>query len=60
MKTVTELVDAELAELKKVTKNLKDEDRAILLAVNTKSEQVELQKKVIQLQEKLESLNAQI
>lgn len=57
MRVVSDLVSDELTELKKVTRNLDNEERAILLAINAKSEQLEMQKKVIELEEKLKNLN---
>jgi len=57
MHVVSDLVNDELTELKKVTRNLDNEERAILLAINAKSEQLEMQKKVIELEEKLKNLN---
>lgn len=57
MRVVSDLVNDELTELKKVTRNLDNEERAILLAINAKSEQLEMQKKVIELEEKLKNLN---
>lgn len=53
IRTVSELLNDELSELKKVTHQLDREERAILLAINAKSEQLEMQKKVIELEEKL-------
>lgn len=53
MQVVSELVNDELSELKKLTRNLDREERAILLAINAKSEQLEMQKRVIELEEKL-------
>lgn len=57
MSVVSDLINDELAELKKVTRNIDDEKRAILLAINAKSEQLEMQKKVIELEEKLKNLS---
>lgn len=57
MRVVSDLVNDELTELKKVTRNLDNEERAILLAINAKSEQLEMQKKVIELEEKLKDLS---
>lgn len=56
MKTVADLVSEQLDSLKSITNGLDSEKRAVLLAINTVSEQVELQKKVIELEEKIESL----
>lgn len=58
MKTVTDLVNDELNELKKLTQRLDNEERAMLLAINAKSEQLEMQKQVIQLQEELDNLRS--
>lgn len=57
MRVVSDLINDELTELKKVTRSLDNEERAILLAINAKSEQLEMQKKVIELEEKLKNLN---
>lgn len=56
MRTVTELINDELSELKKVTRNLDNEERAVLLAINAKSEQLEMQKRVIELEEQLNNM----
>lgn len=56
MKTVVELVSEQLDSLKSITNGLDSEKRAVLLAINTVSEQLELQKKVIELEEKIELL----
>lgn len=57
MRVVSDLINDELVELKKVTRSLDNEERAILLAINAKSEQLEMQKKVIELEEKLKNLS---
>ncbi|HLQ75567.1 MAG TPA: cell division protein ZapA [Alloiococcus sp.] len=57
MRVVSDLINDELTELKKVTRSLDNEERAILLAINAKSEQLEMQKKVIELEEKLKNLS---
>jgi len=56
MKTVSELVSEKLDSLESITNGLDSEKRAVLLAINTVSEQVELQKKVIELEEKIDFL----
>lgn len=57
MRVVSDLINDELTELKKVTRSLDNEECAILLAINAKSEQLEMQKKVIELEEKLKNLS---
>lgn len=60
MQVVVEIIQAELAELKKLTHKLDDERRAMLLAINAKSEQLELEKEVIQLRDQLQQLQEKL
>lgn len=57
MRTVSDLINDELSELKKLTHRLDSEERAVLLAINAKSEQLEMQKRVIELEEKFNNLS---
>jgi len=60
MQVVVEIIQAELDELKKLTHKLDDERRAMLLAINAKSEQLELEKEVIQLRDQLQQLQEKL
>lgn len=53
METVSQLVNEQLDQLKALTRGLDAESRAILLALNTVSEQIELQQKISRLEEQL-------
>ncbi|GAA6237535.1 cell division protein ZapA [Apilactobacillus micheneri] len=52
MKTVTELMNEQLNQLKELSPDIDKADAAILLAFNAFSEQVKLQNKVNQLEKK--------
>ncbi|MCC5894632.1 MAG: cell division protein ZapA [Alkalibacterium sp.] len=56
MKTVAETVDEQLLQVKEMTKGLSSEKQAILLAINTVSDQLSLQKELEDLKEKMEQL----
>ncbi|PRY75180.1 cell division protein ZapA [Alkalibacterium olivapovliticus] len=56
MKTVAETVDEQLVQLKQLTKGLSSEKQAILLAINTVSDQLTMQKELAELKEKMEQL----
>lgn len=56
MKTVAETVDEQLVQLKQLTKGLSSEKQAILLAINTVSDQLTMQKELEELKEKMEQL----
>lgn len=49
MKTVTELMNRQLVQLKEMAPDINDEDAAILLAFNAFSEQLKLQDKINEL-----------
>ncbi|KOY75312.1 Stimulator of FtsZ polymerization and component of cell-division Z-ring [Apilactobacillus kunkeei] len=51
MKTVTELMNRQLVQLKEMSPDINDEDAAILLAFNAFSEQIKLQEKLNELTE---------
>lgn len=56
MKTVAETVDEQLMQLKQLTKGLSNEKQAILLAINTVSDQLTMQKELKEIKEKMEQL----
>lgn len=56
MKAVTELVEEQLNQLKELTTGLDGERRAILLAINAVSTQMDLQERVDKAQEKMDML----
>lgn len=49
LQIVADVVTQELEELKRQTSKLDDERRAVLLAINAKSEQLELEQEVMRL-----------
>ncbi|KPN80131.1 Stimulator of FtsZ polymerization and component of cell-division Z-ring [Apilactobacillus kunkeei] len=51
MKTVTELMNRQLVQLKEMSPDINDEDAAVLLAFNAFSEQIKLQEKLNELTE---------
>lgn len=53
MKTVAETVDEQLNQLKELTKGLSSEKRAILLAINAVSDQLSMQKELVDIKEKM-------
>ncbi|UQS85200.1 cell division protein ZapA [Apilactobacillus apisilvae] len=52
MKTVTDLMNEQLKQLKELSPNISKEDASILLAFNAFSEQVKLQKELNKLEKK--------
>lgn len=56
LQVVVDLIKEELSQLKKETYKLDDERRAMLLAINAKSEQLELEQEIIKLRTKLEQV----
>lgn len=60
MRVVAETVDEQLNQLKNMTKGLDTEKRAILMAINAVSDQLEMKKKVSELEEKIEQLTKEL
>lgn len=56
MRVVAETVDQQMEQLTKMTKGLDAEKRAMLMAINAVSDQLEMKKKVSELEEKIEQL----
>lgn len=57
---VAETVNQQLTEIKSLSNTLLKEEQAMLIAVNAVSEQIEIHKKMIQLEEELSSLKEKI
>lgn len=60
MKAASDLVEEQLTQLKELTTGLDGERRAILMAVNAVSDQLELQEKLNELQKKNRQLEQQV
>ncbi|MFC6464800.1 cell division protein ZapA [Marinilactibacillus sp. GCM10026970] len=56
MKTVAQTVDEQMNQLKEMTKGLDPEKRAILMAINAVSDQLEMKKKIVKLEERINEL----
>lgn len=56
LKVVVETVDEQLEQISKMSKNLDPERRAVLVAVNAVSDQVNMQKKMLKMEERLKEL----
>ncbi|WP_225743576.1 cell division protein ZapA [Marinilactibacillus sp. Marseille-P9653] len=56
MKTVAQTVDEQMNQLKEMTKGLDSEKRAILMAINAVSDQLEMKKKIVKLEERINEL----
>lgn len=59
MRVVAETVDEQMQELIRMTKGLDNEKRAMLMAINAVSDQLEMKKKVTELEEKIAQLEKQ-
>lgn len=60
MRVVAETVDEQMKQLTNITKGLDTEKRAILMAINAVSDQLEMKKNVSELEEKIEQLTAEL
>lgn len=60
MRVVAETVDEQMKQLLKMTKGLDSEKRAMLMAINAVSDQLEMKKKVSELEEKIEQLESKL
>ncbi|WP_208560425.1 cell division protein ZapA [Marinilactibacillus kalidii] len=56
MKTVAKTVDEQMTQLKEMTKGLDPEKRAMLMAINAVSDQLETKKKMLKLEERIKEL----
>ncbi|MEC6747814.1 cell division protein ZapA [Marinilactibacillus sp. XAAS-LB27] len=56
MKTVAQTVDEQMNQLKEMTKGLDPEKRAMLMAINAVSDQLEMKKKIVKLEERINEL----
>lgn len=56
MRVVAETVDEQMKQLTKMTKGLDAEKKAMLMAINAVSDQLEMKKKVAELEEKVKQL----
>jgi cell division protein ZapA len=56
MRVVAETVDEQMGQLSQMTKGLDAEKRAMLMAINAVSDQLEMKKKVAELEEKIKQL----
>ncbi|ATO44215.1 cell division protein ZapA [Loigolactobacillus coryniformis] len=60
IQAVTQLVNDQLAQIKSLATTLDDEQTAVLLAINTVSDQLRLQAKIEQLEKENEQLKQQL
>ncbi|MFC6171095.1 cell division protein ZapA [Loigolactobacillus jiayinensis] len=60
IQAVTQLVNNQLAQIKSVATTLDDEQTAVLLAINTVSDQLKLQEKIEHLEKENEQLKQQL
>lgn len=60
MQVVAQTVDEQMALLQKMTKGLDTEKRAMLMAINAVSDQLEMKKKVTKLEDRIAELEHQL
>ena len=59
VKLVAETINKQIKELTSLSSNLSKEEQAILIAVNAVSDQIDMQLKMLELEEELEALRKQ-
>lgn len=59
VKLVAETINKQIEELTSLSSNLSKEEQAILIAVNAVSDQIDMQLKMLELEEELEALRKQ-
>ncbi|GEL67817.1 cell division protein ZapA [Marinilactibacillus psychrotolerans] len=60
MHVVAQTVDEQMTQLQQMTKGLDSEKRAMLMAINAVSDQLEMKKKVIKLEERIKELEEKL